>query len=216
MRGLAGWSGLVIVAAAAVAAEGQAPAPPQDTPAAQAPAAPQGRGGGRQMGVAIAPGEECPPGTTEVRHLRCQAPDRPAPSIVDYRPKSTVVAEAHLVPRAKFPAVDIHSHLSITPANIERARSKARNPLIAQNLREFPVPPNIDDGEGGGHAPMMRPDPPGPHRPSVALAPRRRSIRGSRIRRRRGRLSLRRRPQRSRNTAPACGRRQCVELIAWW
>ncbi len=37
---------------------------------------------------------------------------------------------------------------TITPANIERARSKARNPLIAQNLREFPVPPNIDDGEG--------------------------------------------------------------------
>ena len=37
---------------------------------------------------------------------------------------------------------------TITPGNIERARSKARNPLIAQNLREFPVPPNIDDGEG--------------------------------------------------------------------
>ena len=37
---------------------------------------------------------------------------------------------------------------TITPANIERARSKARNPLIAQNLREFPLPPNIDDGEG--------------------------------------------------------------------
>ena len=37
---------------------------------------------------------------------------------------------------------------TITPANIERARSKARNPLVAQNLREFPVPPNIDDGEG--------------------------------------------------------------------
>jgi ATP-dependent DNA helicase RecG len=37
---------------------------------------------------------------------------------------------------------------SITPANIERARSKARNPLVAQNLREFAEPPNIDDGEG--------------------------------------------------------------------
>ncbi len=30
---------------------------------------------------------------------------------------------------------------TITPANIERARSKAGNPLLAQNLREFPVPP---------------------------------------------------------------------------
>jgi ATP-dependent DNA helicase RecG len=37
---------------------------------------------------------------------------------------------------------------NITPSNIARARSKARNPLLAQNLREFPVPPNIDDGEG--------------------------------------------------------------------
>jgi ATP-dependent DNA helicase RecG len=37
---------------------------------------------------------------------------------------------------------------SITPGNISKAGSKARNPLIAQNLREFPVAPNIDAGEG--------------------------------------------------------------------
>ena len=37
---------------------------------------------------------------------------------------------------------------NITPDNIARAGSKARNPLIAQNLREFPVAPNIDAGEG--------------------------------------------------------------------
>ncbi|MEM5364831.1 ATP-binding protein [Paraburkholderia azotifigens] len=37
---------------------------------------------------------------------------------------------------------------NITAANIDRAGSKARNPLIAQNLREFPVAPNIDAGEG--------------------------------------------------------------------
>ena len=37
---------------------------------------------------------------------------------------------------------------SITPANIGRAGSKPRNPLIAQNLREFTVAPNIDAGEG--------------------------------------------------------------------
>jgi ATP-dependent DNA helicase RecG len=36
----------------------------------------------------------------------------------------------------------------ITPTNIQFARSKARNPLIALTLREFAVPPNIDDGEG--------------------------------------------------------------------
>ena len=37
---------------------------------------------------------------------------------------------------------------NITPANIVRAGSKARNALIASNLREFPVAPNIDAGEG--------------------------------------------------------------------
>lgn len=36
----------------------------------------------------------------------------------------------------------------ITPANIAKTGSKARNPLIAANLREFPLPPNIDAGEG--------------------------------------------------------------------
>jgi len=41
---------------------------------------------------------------------------------------------------------------AITPATIARAGSKARNPLIAANLREFPDPPNIDAGEG---VPMM-------------------------------------------------------------
>jgi ATP-dependent DNA helicase RecG len=37
---------------------------------------------------------------------------------------------------------------NITPANIDKVGSNARNPMIAQNLREFPVPPNIDAGEG--------------------------------------------------------------------
>lgn len=37
---------------------------------------------------------------------------------------------------------------TITPANISRAGSFARNPLIVRNLREFPEPPNVDAGEG--------------------------------------------------------------------
>lgn len=37
---------------------------------------------------------------------------------------------------------------NITPSNVDKAGSKARNPLVAQNLREFPVAPNIDAGEG--------------------------------------------------------------------
>jgi ATP-dependent DNA helicase RecG len=36
----------------------------------------------------------------------------------------------------------------ITAGNIARTGSKARNPLIVQNLREFPAAPNIDAGEG--------------------------------------------------------------------
>ena len=66
---------------------------------------PQGRGGRQgQPGIQIEAGQECPAGTTEVRKGRCQAPDKPAPSIVDYRPKSTVVAEAHMVPRRSTPS----------------------------------------------------------------------------------------------------------------
>jgi predicted TIM-barrel fold metal-dependent hydrolase len=79
----------------------------------------QGRGRGPgQQGVQIQPGEECPQGMTEVRPDRCQAPEKPPPTIVDYRPKSTVVAEAHMVPKAKFPVVDIHNHTGATADNM--------------------------------------------------------------------------------------------------
>ena len=69
----------------------------------------QGRGG-RANWITIKEGEECPPGTTEARHLQCAPPASPAPSILDYRPRSTVVAKPHLVPKAKFPVVDVHTH----------------------------------------------------------------------------------------------------------
>ena len=75
-------------------------------------------GGGRGRGVAIQPGEECPPGTTLVRVGTCQPPEFPPPSIVDYRPKTSLVAEQHPVPTAKFPVVDIHSHTGPTPETI--------------------------------------------------------------------------------------------------
>ncbi len=47
---------------------------------------------------------------TLVRPGNCQAPATPAPSIVDYRPKSTLVAPAHPVQKAKYPAIDFHGH----------------------------------------------------------------------------------------------------------
>jgi predicted TIM-barrel fold metal-dependent hydrolase len=68
----------------------------------------QGRGGGAR--TPIQAGEQCPPGMTEVRPRSCMAPEFPPPSIVDYRPKSTLVTPAHMKPTAKFPAIDYHGH----------------------------------------------------------------------------------------------------------
>ena len=65
---------------------------------------------GAVTATSIQPGEECPPGTTEIRPRSCMAPEIPAPSILDYRPKSTLVAPVHMVPKAKYPAIDFHGH----------------------------------------------------------------------------------------------------------
>ena len=66
--------------------------------------------GGRGGATTIKPGEVCPPGMTEIRPRSCLAPEMPAPSIVDYRPKSTLVTSAHMVKTAKYPAIDFHGH----------------------------------------------------------------------------------------------------------
>jgi predicted TIM-barrel fold metal-dependent hydrolase len=58
----------------------------------------------------LSPGQSCPQGQTEIRPRICRAPETPAPSILDYRPHSTLVTPEHLVPRAKFPAIDYHGH----------------------------------------------------------------------------------------------------------
>lgn len=67
-------------------------------------------GGPGARATQVAPGEPCPPGTTEIRPQRCMAPELPPPSIVDYRPRSTLVTASHPVPRAKYPAIDFHGH----------------------------------------------------------------------------------------------------------
>lgn len=76
------------------------------------PPAGRGGGGGFRGGSTIKPGEECPPGTTEVRPLSCLGPAMPAPSILDYRPKSTLVAPTNMRRMAKYPAIDFHGHPS--------------------------------------------------------------------------------------------------------
>lgn len=73
---------------------------------------PGGRPGGRGglAGTTIQQGEACPPGTTEVRPRNCMAPELAPPSILDYRPHSTLVTPVHMVKRAKYPAIDYHGH----------------------------------------------------------------------------------------------------------
>lgn len=39
-----------------------------------------------------------------------RTPEFPPPSILEYKPRSTLVVPAHTVPRAKFPVVDMHGH----------------------------------------------------------------------------------------------------------
>jgi uncharacterized protein len=88
---------------------------------------------GRRGGTQIKPGEECPPGTTETRPNSCQAPEFPPPSILDYRPRNTLVTTETPVPRAKFPVIDIHGH----PPGINSAEGLSR--MVAEmdklNLR---------------------------------------------------------------------------------
>jgi predicted TIM-barrel fold metal-dependent hydrolase len=95
----------------------------------------------RRGGTPAGPGRECPPGTTETRPGRCQAPDMPPPSIVDYRPRSTLVTDAHPVPKAKFPAIDVHGHPPPlgSPAGIEQV-VKVMDGL---NLRVMVVAQNV-------------------------------------------------------------------------
>jgi uncharacterized protein len=65
---------------------------------------------GGDRATSIKPGEPCPPGTTEIRPRRCLGPEDPPPSILDYRPRSTLVVPAHMVKKARYPAIDFHGH----------------------------------------------------------------------------------------------------------
>jgi len=80
---------------------------------------PSNRGPGGARGIQIQPGESCPPGTTEIRPRNCLGPEAPAPSILDYRPKSTLVAPVHMVKTAKYPAIDYHGHPQALLASAE-------------------------------------------------------------------------------------------------
>nr|MBA3558591.1 hypothetical protein [Gemmatimonadaceae bacterium] len=65
---------------------------------------------GADRAISIKAGESCPPGTTEIRPRSCMGPQEAAPSILDYRPRSTLVVPAHVVKKARYPAIDFHGH----------------------------------------------------------------------------------------------------------
>jgi predicted TIM-barrel fold metal-dependent hydrolase len=60
-------------------------------------------------------------------------PEFPAPTIRDYKPRSTLIVPQHPVPRAKFPVVDIHGHppALTSPAIVDRIVAE----MDALNLR---------------------------------------------------------------------------------
>jgi predicted TIM-barrel fold metal-dependent hydrolase len=93
------------------------------------------RGGGQPT-----TGGQCPPGMTEVRPGSCRAPEAP-PSIVDYRPRSTLVTAEHKVRKARFPAIDVHGHPGApdTQAAIDRIVSV----MDSLNLRVMVVAENV-------------------------------------------------------------------------
>ena len=80
----------------------------------------------RPGGTRVSADGACPPGTTEVRPGSCQAPQATPPSILDYRPRSTLVTAEHPVPKAKVPAIDVHGH----PGNV--STPDANNRVVAE------------------------------------------------------------------------------------
>ena len=90
----------------------------------------------------IEQGQSCPPGQTEIRPRICRAPETPAPSILDYRPHSTLVTPAHLVPRAKFPAIDFHGHPQEL-VNSAEGLARLERELDSINVRLMVVADNL-------------------------------------------------------------------------
>ncbi len=102
-----------------------------------------GRPPGQSSGdVQLKQGEECPPGTTEIRPRICRAPASPAPSILDYRPVSTLVSPEHLVTTAKYPVIDYHGHPQDLIASAE-GLTQLGNALDGINVRMMIAADNL-------------------------------------------------------------------------
>jgi predicted TIM-barrel fold metal-dependent hydrolase len=62
------------------------------------------------LGTAQAPQGAQSQGAIRNRPGANRTPEFPPPSILDYKPRSTLVVPQHPVPRAKYPVIDFHSH----------------------------------------------------------------------------------------------------------
>lgn len=58
----------------------------------------------------VAGAQQLPPGQIRPRPAEGRQPEFPPPDIREYKPRSTLVVPEHLVPRAKYPVIDIHGH----------------------------------------------------------------------------------------------------------
>ena len=81
-------------------------------------------------GVAQAPPGQQSQGALGNRPGANRQPEFPPPSIIDYKPKSTLVVPQHPVPRAKFPVIDIHSHqpTPISPEQLKAVLVSSKQP----------------------------------------------------------------------------------------
>src|SRR5262245_44017470 len=79
-----------------------------------------------------------PPGQIRPRPAQGRDPEFAPPTIREYKPKSTLVAPQHPVPKAKYPVIDIHSHqpTPISAAEFDRVMQgmEANNLQILVNL----------------------------------------------------------------------------------
>jgi uncharacterized protein len=86
----------------------------------------------------LAQGAPGAPGQLRPRPGEGREPEWPAPTIREYRPASTLVVPVHLVPRAKYPVVDVHSHqpTPISPEEFDKvvASMDALNLQVIVNL----------------------------------------------------------------------------------
>ena len=98
-------------------------------------------GAATALGIAQVPQGAQSEGAVRNRPGANRPPEFPPPSILDYKPRSTLVVPQHQVPRAKYPVIDFHSSAPVfaSSARIFPSRDDtnrtlppvARTPLVS-------------------------------------------------------------------------------------